>query len=271
MATYIQWAEQIVATEHGNPAAVDGIVAWITAEHGAEGGGARNNPLDTTRQNPNGSPFNSAGVWNYNTPAIGLGMTSATLNNGLYGAVLAAISEGDNQALITAVGASPWGTSGKLMQEVYNQMQTDAAYRLQIENAEIPGGDFASNVTVSSPGGGSGGTTAGGNGSTTPTGGDNSSPTGSTVIKPPPAPTGGGVLWGEIQGGKAVCSDPSLNAKADTPLYTATFTWVSPADVATLPDGTKLYVDANPISRGYEAGIMALEQAEGGVFPAQTY
>ena len=81
----------------------------------AEGGnwfnGARYNPLDTTLPEPGATDMNSVGVKAYTSWSEGLAATVETLENGLYGNILAALSAGDNApAVAAAVAVSPWGT-----------------------------------------------------------------------------------------------------------------------------------------------------------------
>lgn len=88
-----------------NLAAVNG---WMAAE-GANP--AWHNALDTTQREPGSYSVNSVGVQAYPDTATGLRATVTTLNNGYYGAILAALRSGDDaQAVADAVAESPWGT-----------------------------------------------------------------------------------------------------------------------------------------------------------------
>jgi hypothetical protein len=91
------------------------LLAWMKAE----GGSAHFNPMNTTQKASGSTPYNSAGVQNYTSWNQGIQATVATLTNGSYGPVLAAL-RGDKgaQAIAQAVGASPWGTDGQLMAQV---------------------------------------------------------------------------------------------------------------------------------------------------------
>jgi hypothetical protein len=83
------------------------LVAWMEGE----GSKARYNPLATTHTWPGATNFNSAGVKHYPTLAAGIQATIATLKNGHYQPILAALKRGDNiQHIAAAVEASPWGT-----------------------------------------------------------------------------------------------------------------------------------------------------------------
>ncbi len=83
---------------------------WQTYEQS----GAQNNPLNTTEPWPGATVFNSAGVKNYPTPSAGTGATVATLENGNYPNVVAALRSGNpftysNQHAVAAQ-VTTWGT-----------------------------------------------------------------------------------------------------------------------------------------------------------------
>ena len=87
------------------------ITAWELAEGGNWFNSARYNPLDTTMPEPGATVMNGVGVKAYTSWAEGFTATVATLHNGLYGAILAALQNGnDAVAVAAAVAASPWGT-----------------------------------------------------------------------------------------------------------------------------------------------------------------
>jgi hypothetical protein len=89
------------------------IMAWELAEGGNWFNSARYNPLDTTMPEPGATDMNSVGVKAYTSWAEGFTATVATLRNGLYGPILAALQKGDSAlAVAEAVAASPWGTGG---------------------------------------------------------------------------------------------------------------------------------------------------------------
>ena len=89
------------------------ITAWELAEGGNWFNSARFNPLDTTMPEPGATAMNGVGVKAYTSWAEGFTATIATLNNGLYGPILAALRKGDDAlAVAAAVAASPWGTGG---------------------------------------------------------------------------------------------------------------------------------------------------------------
>lgn len=84
------------------------VVAWI----GAEGSNpAWFNLLDSTLPEPGSRPINSVGVQAYISWRQGLRANAATIRNGYYPGVLAALEAGgDAQAVADAVSQSPWGT-----------------------------------------------------------------------------------------------------------------------------------------------------------------
>jgi peptidoglycan hydrolase CwlO-like protein len=87
------------------------ITSWELAEGGHWFNSARYNPLDTTMPEPGATVMNSVGVKAYTSWAEGFTATIATLRNGLYGPILAALRSGDDAvAVAAAVASSPWGT-----------------------------------------------------------------------------------------------------------------------------------------------------------------
>ena len=111
--TQVTWAQALVKSL-GAPLTADNvaaIVAWEMAEGGHWYNTAYYNPLNTTQSMPGATVFNSVGVKAYASWAQGLRATVITLNNGLYGGILAALRSGsDANAVASAVAASPWGT-----------------------------------------------------------------------------------------------------------------------------------------------------------------
>lgn len=114
----------VIAVLHGigapvTQANVKAMLAWGRAE----GGTARWNWMNTTQPAHGASDYNSVGVKNYGSFQQGVQATVQTLRNGHYGAILAALHRGNNpMAVATAVGSSPWGTSGTLMASVLHGM-----------------------------------------------------------------------------------------------------------------------------------------------------
>jgi hypothetical protein len=110
----VSWARALLRIEGlpRTPCEVASIVAWEDAENSPA---SWHNPLDTTVSEPGSQDevqTQTPGVWvqGYTSRSQGLNATDATLHNGLYGPVLAALNEGGGQAVADAVAASPWGT-----------------------------------------------------------------------------------------------------------------------------------------------------------------
>jgi hypothetical protein len=82
----------------------------------AEGGRARNNPLNTTEPWPGATDYNSAGVKNYPTGAAGIQATARTLLNGRYPGIVAELRAGRASARQIVVRHraefDTWGTGG---------------------------------------------------------------------------------------------------------------------------------------------------------------
>ena len=111
--TPLTWAKALLQ-QLGMPLTaqnVAAITAWEVAEGGHWHNSAHYNPLDTTMPEPGATAMNSVGVKAYVSWAQGFTATIATLRNGYYGGILAALRAGDDAiAVADAVAASPWGT-----------------------------------------------------------------------------------------------------------------------------------------------------------------
>jgi hypothetical protein len=114
--TGVQWAIDFLA-ELGAPRSgpnVQAIYSWEIAESGQVPSPAQFNPLNTTQDWPNATPFNwndGDPVKNYWCYSDGIAANAKAIRNGNYPAVLEALSIGDDaQAVVDAVIASPWGT-----------------------------------------------------------------------------------------------------------------------------------------------------------------
>ena len=92
-----------------------GNLAFLDSWHAYEGGTATNNPMNTTQPEPGASLYNSVGVRNYTSPKQGTTATAATLENGHYPALLAALRSGDPYTYIdpngVAANLGTWGSS----------------------------------------------------------------------------------------------------------------------------------------------------------------
>jgi hypothetical protein len=107
------WAQALLGAL-GDPATsenVRAITSWERAEGGHWSNSARFNPLNTTQKEPGSAAMNSVGVQAYTSWDQGLAATVATLRNGRYGGILAALAAANCAPCVAAaVGASPWGT-----------------------------------------------------------------------------------------------------------------------------------------------------------------
>jgi murein DD-endopeptidase MepM/ murein hydrolase activator NlpD len=132
------WATAFM-TALGMPTSQPNLIA-ISAWAHAEGGNAAWNPLNTTEQNvPGHTPnsYNSVGVQNYETFAIGLAATVKTITNGLYGSILNALRAGTSSlAVADGIINSPWGT-GALVREILLGGWNSVATRTDTPNAPI--------------------------------------------------------------------------------------------------------------------------------------
>lgn len=116
------WQQQLLTAikAPNTPQNLTALNAWQRAE----GGSALNNPFNTTLQaGATPTPYNSAGVRNYASPQAGINATIQTLTAPQYASgyqpIISALRAGNNaQAVASAVGASPWGTSGSLMSQI---------------------------------------------------------------------------------------------------------------------------------------------------------
>lgn len=103
------WTEQFLLGLNApvNNHTLYGISAWLEGENTK----AKNNGLATTRIGYGGTDFNSAGVKNYPTFALGMQATIDTINRAPYKKLRAAIHAGVSAHDIAAeIVASPWGT-----------------------------------------------------------------------------------------------------------------------------------------------------------------
>jgi peptidoglycan hydrolase CwlO-like protein len=111
--TPLTWAKALLQQLHMPLTAenVAAITAWELAEGGHWHNTAHYNPLNTTMPEPGATSMNSVGVKAYLSWAQGFTATLATLHNGYYEGILAALRAGDDAiAVAHAVAASPWGT-----------------------------------------------------------------------------------------------------------------------------------------------------------------
>ena len=98
---------------------IAGFVGWAQAEGGNNW--ARNNPLNTTLSAGATGTINSAGVRVYPNAATGVAATVQTLRSGPYGGIIDAFRTGNVKGLASAIGSSPWGTSGSLAAQTISE------------------------------------------------------------------------------------------------------------------------------------------------------
>lgn len=91
---------------------------FMRAWHAAEGGTASYNPFNTTMPSPGATNYNSVPVRNYASLEAGIQATINTLKNSRYAGIRAALARNDPHGAASALGASPWGTSGSLVNKV---------------------------------------------------------------------------------------------------------------------------------------------------------
>jgi cell wall-associated NlpC family hydrolase len=114
------WREQIL--QNLKVPVTNENLRFLSAWAQAEGGGATNNPFNTTQVVGSANNYNNLGggigVQNYQSPEVGIQATVNTLTNGRYGNIIGALQKGDNaMAAAQALAASPWGT-GALVEKV---------------------------------------------------------------------------------------------------------------------------------------------------------
>jgi hypothetical protein len=90
------------------PANQQSMSAWIRHE----GGGGKNNPLNTTEPEPGATDFNSVGVKNYVSGSQGVEATIATLMGGGYSDVVGALRSGNGLCGQAWFGLSRWSGGG---------------------------------------------------------------------------------------------------------------------------------------------------------------
>lgn len=109
------WAKALLAADSLPVTACNfaAVTEWERREGGGFGNQAAYNPLNVNPGPGAGWPGHAAiGAWAFPDAATGLRYTVATLNNGYYNGVLAALRAGDNaQAVCNAIMASPWAAS----------------------------------------------------------------------------------------------------------------------------------------------------------------
>ncbi len=114
MSTWPGW-ERDILTAIKAPINAD-TTKFLDEWHSYEGGVAINNPLNTTQPEAGATNYNGAGVKNYPSSQVGTTATRATLENGRYPDILAALRSGkpfaygDKGAVEREI--QTWGTFG---------------------------------------------------------------------------------------------------------------------------------------------------------------
>lgn len=114
-----QWAGALLAKLgiRQTRANTQALVGWANAEGGHWNNQAKYNPLNTTQDMPGAGNTGSQGnIKVYRDWAQGLDATVKTLRNGRYGGILSALHGSDPMAVASAIGQTPWGTGGDLVQ-----------------------------------------------------------------------------------------------------------------------------------------------------------
>lgn len=115
LGTHAGWARALLAADSlpQTSCNLNAVLAWERAEGGGFGNQAAYNPLNVNPGPGAGWPgYNATGAWAFPDAATGLRYTVRTLNNGNYGAILAALRAGDSaQRVCNAIMASPWAAS----------------------------------------------------------------------------------------------------------------------------------------------------------------
>lgn len=113
--THAGWARGLLAADRlpQTGCNVSAVLEWEAREGGGFGNQAHYNPLNVNPGPGAGWPgYSATGAWAFPDAATGLRYTVATLNNGYYGGILAALRAGNSaQRVCNAIMASPWAAS----------------------------------------------------------------------------------------------------------------------------------------------------------------
>lgn len=112
------------------------LMSWFQAE----GGGARNNPANTTQDEFGATIYNFASVKNYPTPEVGLRAmeTTFTYHGHGYETIMHRLRQnGSANSILKAIGASDWGTAGTLGMVIRAELARNPLYLRTLERKEI--------------------------------------------------------------------------------------------------------------------------------------
>jgi hypothetical protein len=109
------WASALLAADSlpRTSCNLSAVLEWEAREGGGFGNQASYNALNVNPGLGAGWPgYNADGAWAFPNAADGLRYTVATLNNGYYSGIIAALRAGNSaQAVCNAIEASPWAAS----------------------------------------------------------------------------------------------------------------------------------------------------------------
>lgn len=137
-----QWAAALLKALHihQTPGAVQALTGWENAEGGHFHNDAHFNPLNTTQNEPGAGNTGSQGnIKQYKNWQQGIQATVETLRNGRYNGILGALQSGDPTAVANAIGQTPWGTSGGLVQRtIANTPRVAGVHAMLSGGASLP-------------------------------------------------------------------------------------------------------------------------------------
>ena len=116
MAAFANW-ETAVLNDLGFPTTTANV-SFLDSWQAAEGGVYANNPLNTKQPAPN-MPYTGA-VQQYATPAQGAAATAATITNGYYPDIVAALKSGNPASMLSSLvpDLQKWGTGSAFLANV---------------------------------------------------------------------------------------------------------------------------------------------------------
>ena len=149
MAPFAGWAPAVLK-RLGMPI-TPANVAFLTKWQSAEGGTATYNPLNTTQSWAGATNYNSVGVKNYSTPAVGLDATVKTLTNGYYNPILDQLKTGAPR-WTPEVGKAlnTWGTGSSWLRG-FNPGTAVPTPKQQADSIRPPAASVKANIQAFDP------------------------------------------------------------------------------------------------------------------------